>query len=441
VTGDESVAQLIESARAEPGQSRVERFRDRIADHGQEAVGPLSELRTDGRLAFFAMVVLERLAMNGVADATSALWDFASSGVDDEVKLRARDAIRRVDPPAVASPALMPIDPPVVLRPPMPYRPTRRGGIDELRRRRGEPAFDEAEMAQALAYLSRRAEDEGRYVRHCWNCKSGVDVGDNLRCPECRWLICWCGACRDPHKTSVDTGFSGPCVREAWVLWESIQQDIDFHGAPILSPAPPSPEAQQIRATLAQSGVELVYHWTPIRGIASVLSHGILCQSLLSRQQIGHVPHNPGNASKRLLLKESVAVSFKAKPWMMGAWSQSPVVIAIDAEILVANGTMFVDGNSAATSVALGRIKSGIGMEGLTRIFDARGGIKPQSEAWVPNRIPAPTIRSIHVQEDSMASRVRAAIEAYLPAAGSLSVIVSPEMFLTPSEMRLLSLA
>jgi hypothetical protein len=439
VTSNESVDGLIESARAEAGLTRVERFRDRIAAHGQEAVGALSALRTDGQLVFFAIVVLERLAKNGIAEATVALRDFATFGVDDEVKLRAREAIRRVEPPAVDPPALMPIDPPVALQRPTPYIPTRREGIDDVRRRRGEPAFDEAERAQALAYLSRRAADERRYVRHCWNCKSGIDEGENLRCSDCGWLICWCGACRDPRNTNLETGLAGPCVREAWVLWESIQQDIDFRGAPIRSPARPSAEAQQIRSSLARFGVQIVYHWTPIRSVASILSHGILCQSLLSRQRIGHVPHNFGNATKRLLLKEFVAVSFKAKPWMMGAWSQSPVVIAVDAESLVADGTMFVDGNSAATSVALDWVKSGIGAAGLARIFDASGRVKPQSEAWVPTRIPIPAIRAVHVEGQSMASRVIAAIEAYAPEARGLSVLISPEMFHSPSEERMIS--
>lgn len=32
----------------------------------------------------------------------------------------------------------------------------------------------------------------------CWVCLSGVSSGDNLRCSDCGWLVCVCGACQCP---------------------------------------------------------------------------------------------------------------------------------------------------------------------------------------------------------------------------------------------------
>src|SRR5215204_3893334 len=115
---DRAVRDLIAEARAEPGASRVERFRDRVAAHGSAAVAPLAELRDDPVLPLFTVVVLERLALASVPESSATLRDFASSASDASVRRLAGQAAQRVvGRPTPPAPRPTPgIDPPVVLR-------------------------------------------------------------------------------------------------------------------------------------------------------------------------------------------------------------------------------------------------------------------------------------------------------------------------------------
>ena len=51
--------------------------------------------------------------------------------------------------------------------------------------------------------------DETKRVSVCWQCHSTVYSDLNPQCPECRWMVCLCDACRDPRRDK------GPCARMA----------------------------------------------------------------------------------------------------------------------------------------------------------------------------------------------------------------------------------
>jgi ssDNA thymidine ADP-ribosyltransferase DarT-like protein len=429
---DRAVRDLIAEARAEPGASRLERFRDRVAAHGSAAVAPLAELRDDPVLPFFAVVVLERLALGSVPESSATLRDFASSASDASVRRLAGQAAQRVvgrrTPPA---PRPTPgIDPPVVLRRPATATPSRPDQMARVRRLRGEPELDESELTQAIASLAHWKDDPRRYINRCWLCKVGVDQAENLRCDKCRWLVCWCGACRDPMFRG--DGLLGPCRRETWALWEAVQKDIDYNGLPIMTSAPPVADAPAMAELLESTRTDFAYHWTPLRGIASILRHGILSRSLLHSHHVEFVPHVLGDAAKRVLLSEFVALSLRTKPLMMEKWSRSPIVLSVDSEVLTATGTLFVPGNSASPSFPAQELMSYTGLGSLAALYEPTGSIVGQAEVWVPTRVPSSAIREVHVRDVELAALVETAVQQHVPASLAIPVIVSPNMFLVP---------
>ncbi len=309
IPGDASIQELIELARAEPGATRVERFRDRIAAQGQAAVGPMSELKNDEQLPFFAAVVLKRLADGGISEATEALRDFASSAEDAELR---RFAARFCPPTKPLGPAATP----------------------------DRPA---------------KSDD-------CW-----------------------------------------PSARQSPFRWE-------------------------LERLLVQIGADIVYHWTPLECIGSIVRHGVLSPSLLDRRRISYQPHGYGHRDKAEILREYVGLSFRTKPWMMDEKSASPVVIAIDVAALTADGTLFLGGNSASSSFQVENIRRATGPEALAALrFNRR--FLPQSEAWVRDRIPPSLIRSLHVRDDALATAVGRVIHGSSEGSSRLPVLVSPELF------------
>ena len=64
------------------------------------------------------------------------------------------------------------------------------------RARRGMGRLGVSAQEQLLAAL--RGTHEG-YWNHCWKCEATVEEGFNEWCSDCGWLICICGACRDPR--------------------------------------------------------------------------------------------------------------------------------------------------------------------------------------------------------------------------------------------------
>jgi len=68
--------------------------------------------------------------------------------------------------------------------------------------------------------------------------------------------------------------------------------------------------AAEITASLARRNRRVVYHWTPVRLLPSVLAHGILCRRELQRRAISFDPHSYGAAGKAEDFAGHVCVSF-----------------------------------------------------------------------------------------------------------------------------------
>ena len=75
--------------------------------------------------------------------------------------------------------------------------------VNDIRASHGQPRLGVPDQERLLAALG--SAHEG-YWNHCWRCEATVEEGFNAWCPECGWLICLCGACRDPRW--------GECSRE-----------------------------------------------------------------------------------------------------------------------------------------------------------------------------------------------------------------------------------
>lgn len=133
------LSNLLEVARLAQPADRIE-YRDAIAGHGAEAIGPVSRWLRDAGLGAFAVRVLGRIADQGHADAV--------------VEAFVREW------PNVQSPV----------------------------------------VKSDLEELLRRVQSAGRptappYQNTCWNCHADVDSRANDQCPRCRMFVCRCGEC------------------------------------------------------------------------------------------------------------------------------------------------------------------------------------------------------------------------------------------------------
>ena len=310
---------------------------------------------------------------------------------------------RRADPPAWAPP---PLPPPEVVPPKIVI-----ASINEARRRRGDAVLDAMEATQVLANLAKRATDPRRYTKNCWNCTAVVDEATNEHCGECNWLICWCGACR--LRTYVDAhGVAGACRREVWTLSDQEIPDIDFRDRRIVTAKPPAPDANAIRRLSRAAGVRSVFHWSPARAIPSILQLGLLARPELTDRGIAFVPHGYGSAEKQRRLSVCVALSLRPKLGMMGVWSENPVVWELDPEVLVGEGSLFIDGNSASADRPADLVLASKGAGAYQRALAALHLPGGQPEILIPNRIPRAAIIRIHVSDEAMAQTTQWAIEA-----------------------------
>jgi hypothetical protein len=286
--------------------------------------------------------------------------------------------------------------------------------INEVRRRRGEPELDAAEIEHVLGNLKRRELDEARYRNVCWVCHAVVDESTNPHCEACRWLVCWCGACREPeHPWPRPRGPVGPCRNEVYLFGEELSYpDRDYLGHPILTAVAPASDASEIRDLLARHGVGSVYHWSPGRSASSIIRNGILSRAQLHRRGIRDwVPHGYGSPEKERALSGHVGVAFRVKPLMMREWSSTPVVLELDPEILV-----------------LSTLR---GAAALDRLFVREHVLADgQAEAWIKDRIPSAAIRLLHVATPDLAQRLEARLSQWVGETRTVpAVVVSTTMF------------
>jgi hypothetical protein len=87
--------------------------------------------------------------------------------------------------------------------------------INRARKARGEPTLTGAEATAVARNLMLRAAEPHRYTNVCWRCRAVVDEGTNERCAYCRWLACWCGACRKPDHVDALGNVAAPCPGRA----------------------------------------------------------------------------------------------------------------------------------------------------------------------------------------------------------------------------------
>lgn len=203
----ESIDQLIALARDSSPVDRVEQFRDRLADLGSDVVPAMVGLRDDSTLCRFAVTVLEVLSRKMMASAWEGLALVSNQAVDVQVRDLATEALNRVPVSAAEMrrrAAVERAERAVVLV----------ESINTARQRRGDRVLDENQAREVLHNLELRAQDPNRYHRWCWSCRAVVDAATNENCPSCGWLVCWCGACRDPKWRDRNTKeVAGPCPR------------------------------------------------------------------------------------------------------------------------------------------------------------------------------------------------------------------------------------
>lgn len=409
---------LVRAAASAPPAERVERYRDRLAECGPSIVDPLLQLERDQpRLGLFVVTVLEAAAKRGERVAERAIRLLITDAATAESRASAADAIGRVHASG---------------RPSAPSRRPYEGIVDvinDARRRRGEPILDAAELGKVRQNLARRERDPSHYRNVCWNCVAAVDEGTNEHCGDCGWLVCWCGGCRAPSFTDRRTGQRGPCRREVWLLAprmgeRSIDTDQDFRGSPILTSQKPAQDAKEVVAALRSHGVEAVYHWTPLRGVASILHSGILSRRLLADSGIPFVGHGYGGRDKETVLFDYVSLSFAPKPWMMSEWSDDPVLLELELDVLLGDGTLFVPGNSASATFSAASLTSMTGAPATEGLF-ATGQLAAQAEAWVRVSVPRVGIRAVHVPDAVLGRLASRDVEREW----ARPIIVSPSFF------------
>jgi hypothetical protein len=208
--------------------------------------------------------------------------------------------------------------------------------------------------------------------------------------------------------------------------------DRDYLGHPILTAVAPEMYASEIRDLLARHSVGSVYHWSPGRSVSSIIRHGILSRAQLHRRGIRDwVQHGYGSPEKERALSGHVGVAFRVKPLMMREWSSTPVVLELEPEILVGEGTVFVPGNSAASRFPASELSTLRGAAALDRLFVREQVLADgQAEAWIKDRIPSAAIRSLHVATPDLAQRLEARLQQWIGETRTVPVVVvSPTMF------------
>lgn len=78
--------------------------------------------------------------------------------------------------------------------------------IDRDRKTLGLEPLSGTKRATVIHLFDARLVDPDGYTSFCWNCLTTVDEAINDRCPDCSWLVCFCGACKAPAY--------GTCRRE-----------------------------------------------------------------------------------------------------------------------------------------------------------------------------------------------------------------------------------
>ena len=73
---------------------------------------------------------------------------------------------------------------------------------------------------ESMGRMVERVNNPHRRQTWCWNpvCHGTLDEARNEACDKCGWLVCQCGACRDPYYADGGTEQGSPCPREGHLL-------------------------------------------------------------------------------------------------------------------------------------------------------------------------------------------------------------------------------
>jgi hypothetical protein len=88
---------------------------------------------------------------------------------------------------------------------------------------------------------------------------------------------------------------------------------------------------------------------------------------------------------------------------MMKSWSEKPVLYEVSQDVMLTSGVLFVPGNSASAEFSAASMALMVGAQTVTGLIGRHAhSLPPQSEAWVPRRIPRAAITRVLVQDESV---------------------------------------
>ncbi len=90
--------------------------------------------------------------------------------------------------------------------------------ISGIRYRLQRPALSASERKRVEQAVAGQLLSPFTYKNHCWKCGTPLTSKLNPHCHICGWLVCLCGACRQPTYVGGTGGRSGPCPQEARLL-------------------------------------------------------------------------------------------------------------------------------------------------------------------------------------------------------------------------------
>ncbi len=150
-------------------------------------------------------------------------------------------------------------------------------------------------------------------------------------------------------------------------------------------------DADEIEQSLRRRGRHVVYHWTPLSALPSVLTHGILCRDELERRGIAFVGHGYGGYGKEEDFAGHVCVSFHPQKGMMRSETGPTVLIELPCRVVAAEGAFYCPENTAKSEYDFLSASQRTGLEHLDELFEGPGArrlVDWQAEVWVPYGVP-----------------------------------------------------
>ncbi len=141
-----------------------------------------------------------------------------------------------------------------------------------------------------------------------------------------------------------------------------------------------------------------MFHWTLTSQLPSILEYGLLCRSELERRGIAYTEHGYGRAGKEEDFAGHVCVSFYPQRGMMKSETGALVVIEIDPEVVIIEGSFYCPHNTAKSEYEFDELVSNTSVDDLDELFTGpndRRLVDWQAEVWIPERIAVDYFRKI----------------------------------------------